>query len=323
MSIILGIETSCDECCAAIVKNGKDVLSNIVYSQIEIHKSFGGVVPEIASRNHVLTIEHVVDKAIKEADIKNEDIDAIAVTYAPGLIGPLLVGLSFAKAFSYALDIPLIAVHHLDGHLCANYLAYKELTPPLIALILSGGHSHFYYTDNHGSYKNIGLTRDDALGEAFDKVARMLNLPYPGGPYIEKLAEKGESNIDLPIVLLEKESLDFSFSGIKSKVSQILNKGYKNEDIAASFQDTVFKIVEEKIKRVSRLYKGTKIVVAGGVASNKNLRNRLKKLNLDILYPSIEYCTDNAAMIAAAGYYKYKNKEYSDLTLNAFSSKNL
>ncbi len=321
MTYILGIETSCDETSAAVVKDGRDVQSNIIYSQIPIHREFGGVVPEIASRNHIVKIQEIVDEAIRSAGIEKEDLDAIAVTMGPGLIGSLLVGVNYAKAFSYALGIPLIGVNHLDGHISSNYIAFKELKPPFIALIVSGGHTHFYRVEDYGNYEEIGRTRDDALGEAFDKVARVLDLPYPGGPEIEKLAKNGVNNIDFPTVLLEKDSLDFSFSGIKSNVINFSrNNTFKKEDLACSFQECVFDIVKQKIIRASNQTGIKQIVVAGGVASNSRLREILDALDLDIKYPPLSLCTDNGAMIAASAYYKFLEKKYEDLTLNAVAN---
>ncbi len=318
MAYILGIETSCDETSAAIVENGRNLLSNIIYSQIPIHREFGGVVPEIASRNHILKIQEVVDEAIIKAGIKKNDIDAIAVTKGPGLIGSLLVGVNYAKAFSYALDVPLIGVNHLDGHISSTYLSFNKLEPPFLALVVSGGHTHFFDVRDYGEYINIGATRDDALGEAFDKVARVLGLNYPGGPEIERLAKNGKDIISFPRVLLEKDSLDFSFSGIKSSVINFSNKNeFKPEDLAASFQECVFEILKIKLKRAVEFTGAKTIVVAGGVVANTRLREVLNELDVDIKYPDIKLCGDNGAMIAASGYFKYLNKEYEDLSLNA------
>ncbi len=321
MTYILGIETSCDETSAAVVKDGREVISNIIYSQIPIHREFGGVVPEIASRNHIIKIREIVDEAIKKANLKKEDLDAVAVTMGPGLVGSLLVGVNYAKAFSYSLGIPLIGVNHLDGHISSNYIAFKDLEPPFVALIVSGGHTHFYHVKGYGDYEEIGRTRDDALGEAFDKVARVLDLKYPGGPEIEKLAKNGDNNIVFPIVLLEKDSLDFSFSGIKSNViNYSRNNTFKKEDLACSFQECVFEIVKQKIIRASNQTGMKKIVIAGGVAANSRLREVLDGLDLEIKYPPLSLCTDNGAMIAASAYYKYLQKDYEDLTLNAVSN---
>ncbi len=321
MTYILGIETSCDETSAAIVEDGRHVKSNIIYSQIPIHREFGGVVPEIASRNHIIKIREIVSKAIAEAGITKRDLDAVAVTMGPGLVGSLLVGVNYAKALSYSLGIPLIGVNHLDGHISSNYIAFEDLEPPFIALIVSGGHTHFYNVKDYGDYEAIGRTRDDALGEAFDKVARVLNLKYPGGPEIEKLAKNGNNSIKFPTVLLEKDSLDFSFSGIKSNVINFSrNNEFKKEDLACSFQECVFEIVRQKILRASLQTGMNKIVVAGGVASNSRLREVLDTLDLDIKYPPLSLCTDNGAMIAASAYHKFLKKEYEDLSLNAVAN---
>ena len=322
MSYILGIETSCDETAAAVVESGRRVLSNIVYSQIPIHREYGGVVPEIASRKHVEVIRHVVETALEESGISAEELDGIAVTQGPGLVGPLLVGLSFAKAYSYGLDIPLLGVHHLDGHICANYLAFPDLEPPFLALIVSGGHSHFYHVRDYGDYQLLGGTRDDALGEAFDKVARMLDLPYPGGPEVEKLALQGEDRYDFPMALLEEDSLDFSFSGMKSAIRNHLQKHpaetlKDRADIAHSFQERAFDVVEEKIKRAIKQTEAKTLVIAGGVAANQRLRDRLSDLPVDLRFPPLKYCTDNAAMIASSGYYMLRDGKRSPLTLNA------
>lgn len=310
---ILGIETSCDETAAAVVENGRKVLSNIVYSQIDLHKMYGGVVPEVASRKHVEKINLVVERAIKNAGVP---IDAVAVTVGPGLVGSLLVGVSYAKAYAYALGLPLIPINHLEGHIASNYIAFKELKPPFLALIISGGHSHFYKVLDYNKYQTLGLTRDDALGEAFDKVARMLELDYPGGPNLEILARKGKDIVELPLVLLEKDSLDFSFSGIKSATMKVKDK-YKKEDIARSFEELASKIVKEKVKRAIDITGIKDIVIAGGVASNLRIRSYLDSIDANIMYPPIEYCTDNASMIASAAYYKYDSRSFDFLKLNA------
>ncbi|WP_459129512.1 tRNA (adenosine(37)-N6)-threonylcarbamoyltransferase complex transferase subunit TsaD [Guggenheimella bovis] len=321
-TIILGIETSCDETAASVVKDGREILSNVVYSQIEIHKSFGGVVPEIASRKHVEKIEGVVEKALLESGVKKEDLSAIAVTVGPGLVGALLVGVSFAKAMSFALGKPLVPVHHLDGHIAANYLAFSELEPPFLALIVSGGHSHFYHVPSYGSYTLLGATRDDALGEAFDKVARLLGLPYPGGPELEKLAKKGTKDLGFPRPFLEDDSLDFSFSGLKSAIRQYIDKNPIESDedranIAYSFQEAALEVVIEKVRRALEKTKEKRIVIAGGVASNMSLRTKLDELGVDVRYPKLSFCTDNAAMIASAGYYLYQRGVTADLDVNA------
>lgn len=322
MTYILGIETSCDETAAAVVKDGREVLSSVIYSQIEIHKLYGGVVPEIASRKHVEKIREVVEKAVADSGMDKHALDAIAVTQGPGLVGPLLIGLSFAKAMSFALDKPLIGVHHLDGHICANYLAFAELEPPFLALILSGGHSHFYHVRDYAEYELLGSTRDDALGEAFDKVARVLDLPYPGGPHLEQLALQGKDRHLFPKALLEDSSLDFSFSGMKSAIRNHVQKhplkdDEERADIAHSFQERAFDVVFEKIRRALEQTGERRIVIAGGVASNQRLRTRLQALNAEVLFPPLEYCTDNAAMIASSGYFLYKKGKRSELTLNA------
>lgn len=318
---ILGIETSCDETAASVVEDGKIIKSNVVYSQMEIHKEYGGVVPEIASRKHLEVIQTVVDKALADAKVEPESLDGIAVTQGPGLVGPLLVGLSFAKAFSYALGKPLYAINHLDGHICANFLAFNDLEPPFLALIVSGGHSHFYDVEEVGQYRLLGGTRDDALGEAFDKVARLLDLPYPGGPNLETLALKGKNIYHFPMSMLEDGSLDFSFSGVKSAIRNFMIKEkITAEDyphIAASFQENVLQVVTEKIRRAIRQTGRDKLIVAGGVASNKALRSRLDDLGIEVYYPPIQLCTDNAAMIASAGYFAFERGVSAPLELNA------
>lgn len=322
MSYILGIETSCDETAASVVKDGREVLSNVVFSQIDIHRAFGGVVPEIASRKHVEVIRQIVEQALTESQIKPEELSGIAVTQGPGLVGPLLVGLSFAKAYSFGLELPLLGVHHLDGHICANYLAFADLAPPFLALIVSGGHSHFYHVRDYGQYELLGGTRDDALGEAFDKVARMLELPYPGGPEVEKLALEGHDVHRFPMALLEEDSLDFSFSGMKSAIRNHLQKHpattrQERADIAHSFQERAFDVVVEKIERAIQQTGAKTLVIAGGVAANQRLRQRLEAIDVDLRYPPLTYCTDNAAMIASSGYYMLQAGKRSPLTLNA------
>ncbi len=326
--IILGIETSCDETSASVILNGRKVLSNIISSQIEIHKKFGGVVPEVASRNHIKDVSYVVDKAIEEAGIQLEDLTAIAVTYAPGLEGALLVGLSYSKSLAYALNIPLVGVHHIEGHIAANYLENDDLQPPFIALIVSGGHTNIVYVKDYGDYEILGKTRDDAAGEAYDKVARVLGLQYPGGPKIDKLSADGDENsIKFPKVMLEKDSLDFSFSGLKSAVLNYVNTckmkeiPYNKADVAASFQKAVTDVLVEKAIKGCKIKNCSKIVLSGGVACNQGLRAKLstacEENNFDLNIPNPIFCTDNGAMIGACGYYNYINGIRSDLYLNA------
>lgn len=328
---ILSIETSCDETSAAVVVNGRHVLSNMIYSQIDIHKKFGGVVPEVASRNHVEKISQVVDEALEEANVTIDDIDGIAVTYGPGLVGALLVGVSYAKGLAFAKHKPLIPVNHIEGHICANFIAHKELEPPFVALVVSGGHTHIVHIKDYGDYEILGKTRDDAAGEAFDKVARSLGLGYPGGPLIDKLAQEGDSTaIDFPRVYLEKDSLDFSFSGIKSAVLNYLNQQKQKNlpiveaDVAASFQKAVTEVITTKVIAAAKKVNVEKIVLAGGVAANSGLRKEFEKAlkdeKIEFLYPPIILCTDNAAMIGSAGYYEFKNEHFADQTLNATSN---
>lgn len=324
--IILGIETSCDETAVAFVKNGKEILANVVASQIEIHKRFGGVVPEIASRHHVEQITYVLDQAMQEAAVTWEDIDAIAVTEGPGLVGALLVGVNAAKAIAFAKHKPLIGVHHIAGHIYANRLE-QEFQFPLLALIVSGGHTELVLMKEHGTYELIGETRDDAAGEAYDKVARMLNLPYPGGPQIDRLAESGKETIDFPRAWLEPDSYDFSFSGLKSSVINKIHNAkqrgeqLKFEDIAASFQASVVDVLTTKTVRAAKQYKVKQVIVAGGVAANKGLRNAMErefsKLEIPLQIPPLHLCTDNAAMIAAAGTIAFEQGIRSTLELNA------
>ena len=318
--ITLGIESSCDETSAAVVKNGREVLSNVINSQIKIHEKFGGVVPEIASRNHINNISGVVEEALKQADLTYNDIDLIACTYGPGLVGALLVGVSYAKGLSYALNKPLIGTNHIKGHIAANYITHKDLKPPFLCLIISGGHTHLVHIKDYTEFEIIGKTRDDAIGEAFDKVARVIGLGYPGGPKVDKMAKDGEANIELPKTHLD--NLDFSFSGIKTAV---INLHHKNPDInksnlCASFEKTVTEILIENTIKATKQLNIKSIALAGGVSANSYIRQEfinLEKKGYKIYYPESILCTDNAAMIASAGYYRYINGTKSDLTLNA------
>ena len=324
----LAIETSCDETSAAVLKNGREVKSNIIMSQIDIHKKFGGVVPEVASRNHVEDINPVIKQALDTAGVSFKDLDIISVTYGPGLVGALLVGLASAKALAYALDIPLVGVHHIEGHIAANYIAHEKLEPPFICLVVSGGHTHLVKVADYGKYEILGRTRDDAAGEAYDKVARAIGLGYPGGPLIDKLAKEGNPHaISFPRTYLEEGSYDFSFSGLKSAVLNYLN-GMKmkaepiNEaDVAASFQEAVIEVLSAKLIRACKEHGLKQAAIAGGVSANSALRERLenkkKKEEIDFYYPPLELCTDNAAMIGSAGYYEYINGYTSSLDLNA------
>lgn len=332
--IILGIESSCDETAAAVVKNGREILSNVINTQIEIHKKFGGVVPEVASRRHIENIDFVIDEALEKANVTFDDIDAIAVTYGPGLIGALLVGVSTAKALAYALDKPLVPVHHIMGHISANFVAHNDLKPPFTCLVASGGHSHIVEVEDYNKCKIMGRTRDDAAGEAFDKVARVLGLGYPGGPLIDKLAKEGDPNaVKFPRVKMAGDSLDFSFSGVKTAVINYLHKleqngeSYNKADIAASFQDAVTDVLCEHTIEAAKRSGSKLIALAGGVASNSALREKMKKeaakFGIETIYPPPVLCTDNAVMIACAGYYGYLNGDRADMTLNAVASLDL
>ncbi|WP_312702390.1 tRNA (adenosine(37)-N6)-threonylcarbamoyltransferase complex transferase subunit TsaD [Sedimentibacter sp.] len=326
--LILAIESSCDETACSIVENGRNVLSNIISSQIEIHKQYGGVVPEVASRKHIENISDVVNEAMEKANVDCNQIDAVAVTYGPGLVGALLVGVNYAKGLSYAWNKPLIGVNHIEGHICANFIENKELEPPFVCLVASGGHTHLIYVGDYGKYEIMGKTRDDAAGEAFDKVARAIGLGYPGGPLIEKKAREGNpAAINFPRAVINDDTLDFSFSGLKSAVlNYIHNKQQKNEeiiveDVAASFQQAVTDVLVMKTMKAARLKDCKVVALAGGVASNGSLRealeNECKKNNYVFLKPSPILCTDNAAMIGCAAYYKYLKEEFSELSLNA------
>ena len=326
--IIMGIESSCDETSVAIVKNGRELLSNVIDSQIEIHEKFGGVVPEIASRNHVEVISNVMKKALKEANIKLEDITAIGCTYGPGLVGALLVGVSYAKALSYSLGVKLIPVNHIEGHIDANYITHKDLEPPFLCVLMSGGNTQIIYVKDYCDFEILGKTKDDAIGEAFDKVARVIGLGYPGGPKIDKLAKDGDSTrIELPKTHLE--NLDFSFSGIKTAVINLNHKqpNINKADLAASFEKSVTEMLIQNTKKAIEHTKIDKIVLAGGVSANSYIRNEFDKLskekNIKIYYPELGLCTDNAAMIAVAGYYEYINGKKADLSLNAIPNLNL
>lgn len=326
--LILGIESSCDETAAAVIKNGRTVLSNVISSQIELHTLYGGVVPEIASRKHIEKINQVIEEALSEANVTLDDLDAIAVTYGPGLVGALLVGVAEAKAICFAKDIPLVGVHHIEGHVSANYIEHSDLEPTFLCLIVSGGHTHLVLVKAYGEYEIIGRTRDDAVGEAFDKVARAIGLGYPGGPKIDKLAKEGNGDaIRFPKAKIEDAPYDFSFSGVKSAVLNHINgckmKGEEivEADIAASFQKAVTDVLVEKTIAAAKAYKMDKIAIAGGVASNSALRQSMKvacdRENFYLSYPSPIYCTDNGAMIGVAGYYEYMKGTRHGWDLNA------
>lgn len=324
---ILGIESSCDETAASVVKNGNEIMSNIVASQIETHKRFGGVVPEIASRQHVEQITTVIKEAMNEANVTFSELSGIAVTQGPGLVGALLIGVEAAKSLAFAHSLPLIPVHHIAGHIYANCLV-EEMKFPLLALVVSGGHTELVYMKEHGHFEVIGETRDDAAGEAYDKVARVLNLPYPGGPHIDRLAHEGQATIDLPRAWLEEGSYDFSFSGLKSAVINTVHNAeqrgetIKPEDLAASFQASVVEVLVDKTVRAAKEYNVKQVILAGGVAANKGLRESLKEKvseleGIDLIIPPLKLCTDNAAMIAACGTFFYENGIRADLGLNA------
>ena len=327
-TLILAIESSCDETAASVVKNGRCVLSNIISSQIAIHTLYGGVVPEIASRKHIEKINQVVEAALKEADVTLDDIDAIGVTYGPGLVGALLVGVAEAKAIAYAKKKPLVGVHHIEGHVSANYIEHPDLEPPFLCEIISGGHTHLVIVKDYGSFEILGRTRDDAAGEAFDKVARAIGLGYPGGPKIDKLAKEGNPHaIDFPRAHMEDAPYDFSFSGVKSAVLNHLNKcrmiGERivEADIAASFQQAVVDVLVDNAIRAAKDYHMDRLAIAGGVASNGALRAAMEaaceKEGIRFYRPSPIFCTDNAAMIGVAAYYEYQKGTRHGWDLNA------
>ena len=325
---LLAIESSCDETSAAVVLNGREILSNVIASQISTHEQYGGVVPEVASRMHIEAISGVVEEALLKANITLEKIDAIGVTYGPGLVGALLVGLQFAKGLAFASKKPLVGVNHIEGHICANYIQHKDLKPPFISLVVSGGHTFIVHVKDYGIYEVIGQTRDDAAGEAYDKVARALGLGYPGGPKIDKLAKEGNPKaITFPKANFHEETLDFSFSGVKSAVLNYLNKcnmqniEINKADVAASFQQAVVDVLKDNVLLTCKKKNIDTIAIAGGVASNSTLRetliNEAGKKGIKVLFPTPILCTDNAAMIGSAAYFNFINGKVNDLNLNA------
>ena len=318
--LVLGIESSCDETSVAIVRNGREVLSNIIDTQIKIHEQFGGVVPEIASRNHIEAISKVIKLALEEAKVEFKDIDVIAPTYGPGLVGALLVGVSYARGLAYALNKPLVGVNHLEGHIAANYITYPDLKPPFLCMLTSVGNTQIVYVKNYCDMEVLGKTRDDAIGEAFDKVARVIGLGYPGGPKVDKLAQEGNPTIDFPKTHFE--NLDFSFSGIKTAVINLHHKNpnVNKADLCISFEKAVTEVLVENMCKAIEQTGIKKIVLAGGVSANTYIRNEFEKLEqngIKIYKPDLKLCTDNAAMIGSAGYYRYINGDISENTLNA------
>lgn len=320
-TLVLGIESSCDETSVAVVKNGREVLSNVIDTQIKIHEQFGGVVPEIASRNHIEAISRVTKLALEQANVKLEDIDVIAPTYGPGLVGALLVGVSYGRGLAYALNKPLVGVNHLEGHISANYITHPDLEPPFLCMLTSGGNTQIVYVKDYCDMEVLGRTRDDAIGEAFDKGARVIGLTYPGGPKIDKLAEQGKATINFPKTHFE--NLDFSFSGIKTAVINLHHKNpeVNKADLCMSFEKAVTEVLTENIEKAIKQTGIKKVVLAGGVSANTHIREEFEKLgqklNVQIYKPDLKLCTDNAAMIGSAGYYRYLHGDISDNTLNA------
>ena len=320
-TLVLGIESSCDETSVAVVKNGREVLSNVIDTQIKIHEQFGGVVPEIASRNHIEAISRVTKLALEQANVKLEDIDVIAPTYGPGLVGALLVGVSYGRGLAYALNKPLVGVNHLEGHISANYITHPDLEPPFLCMLTSGGNTQIVYVKDYCDMEVLGRTRDDAIGEAFDKVARVIGLTYPGGPKIDKLAEQGKATINFPKTHFE--NLDFSFSGIKTAVINLHHKNpeVNKADLCMSFEKAVTEELTENIEKAIKQTGIKKVVLAGGESANTHIREEFEKLgqklNVQIYKPDLKLCTDNAAMIGSAGYYRYLHGDISDNTLNA------
>lgn len=327
--LVLGIETSCDETAAAVIKDGKFLLSNIVASQVDWHRKYGGVVPEIASRKHLEFINPVIDEALSEAGIEFKDLAGVAVTYGPGLVGGLLVGIAAAKSIAYAHSLPLIAVNHIEGHIYANLISHPEIKPPVICLTVSGGHTDLLYFSEFGDYEILGRSRDDAAGEAFDKIAKVLEIGYPGGPAVEELARQGDENaIDFPRPMIHAQNYDFSFSGLKTAVLNYINQQRQKNNklnkanIAASFQKAAIDVLVKKIVKAVKEKKVANVLLAGGVSANQKFRElltaKLNDLEVDIYYPDLKLCTDNAAMIASAGYFKWKKtNEKASYALNA------